>query len=135
MNDKIIYLEPAGCIEKHGTKCYNYIIRRIRDNAELGTCNLRPGKNRFTYYAGNIGYMIEEQYRGHKYSLRALILLVRRAKLVMGESAVIVCCAPENKASRRICELAGAKYLGELEIPENCEFFAYGRMTVCRYKL
>ena len=37
------------------------------NGAQIGGCNLRLGHSEALYYAGNIGYQIDEPYRGHHY--------------------------------------------------------------------
>ncbi|MCL2776030.1 MAG: GNAT family N-acetyltransferase [Oscillospiraceae bacterium] len=69
--------------------------------------------NRHIKYGGNIGYDIDEPYRGSKYSLKACKLLLILAKQHDMKS-VYITCDPENRASRRVCELLGAEYTGRV---------------------
>ncbi len=120
--------DPAVC-EKRGALRYSYVIRV--DGIEVGECNLRPN-DPLTPYGGNVGYRIDPEHRGHRYSLAALELLKNEAR-GLGLERIVVCCDPENAASRRIAELGGGELDAIAEIPTDCELYAYGRRRTCRY--
>ena len=42
-----------------------------RTGTQVGCCNLRLGHSGALYYAGNIGYRIDEPYRGRHYAGKA----------------------------------------------------------------
>jgi predicted acetyltransferase len=44
-------------------------------------------------------------------------------------------CDPENLASRRSCELAGARFLEIVDVPESCVIYRSGHPKKCRYRL
>ncbi len=126
-----VKLTDKTVTEKRGGLCVSYIIR-VGD-VEVGECNLRVG-DPLEPYGGNVGYRIEKSFRGHHYSLSALELLKAEAR-ALELDRLIICCPPENLASRRIAELSGAEFLGIVDIPQSCELFAYGKRLACRYKL
>ena len=108
----------------------------LQDGTKIGYCDLRVGHNDRLYIGGNIGYGIDEAYRGHHYALKACELLFTLArKHHMGY--VIITCDPENMASRRTCELAGGKYLETAAIPEWHNMYEEGmrRVRVYRFDL
>ena len=50
------------------------------DNIAVGKISFRIGHNYHSYYNGNIGYEVDEEYRGHHYSLIACQLVVKAAQ-------------------------------------------------------
>lgn len=92
----------------------------ILDHAgtRIGGCNLRLGHSEALYYAGNIGYQIDEPYRGRHYAGKACKLLFELARR-HGMEYVIIVCAPSNQPSRKTCERLGGELLEIVELPEN----------------
>lgn len=86
----------------------------------LGACDLRLGHNRNLYYAGNIGYGVDEPYRGHRYAEKASRLLFRRAK-TRGMDRLIITCNPDNLPSRTTCQRLGGRLVEIARLPEDNE--------------
>lgn len=86
--------------------------------ARAGCCNLRLGHSEALYSVGNIGYEIDEPYRGHHYAVKACKLLFTLARR-QGMEYVIIVCAPSNQPSRKTCEWLGGELLEIVELPEN----------------
>ncbi len=105
----------------------------LPDGTRIGECDLRIGHNSRLYIGGNIGYEIEEAYRGHRYAAKACELLFRQARK-HGLEYVIITCDPSNRASARTCELAGGWYLETAEIPEDHDMFERGFRQVMVYR-
>ena len=118
--------------EKRWLPAYYFDICR-RDGTKAGHCDLRIGHNEKTYIGGNIGYAVDEPYRGHHYAARACRLLFRLANR-HGMDYVIITCDPANRASARTCELAGGRYLETAQIPEDNEMYAEGKRQVMVYR-
>ena len=108
----------------------------LPDGTKAGHCDLRIGHNDKTYIGGNIGYSVDEPFRGHHYAARACALLFRQARKHQMEHLIIT-CDPDNRASARTCELAGGTYLETTPIPEDNEMYAEGkrRVMVWRFDL
>lgn len=85
---------------------------------KIGHCDLRVGHNENTYVGGNIGYTIYEPYRGHRYAVCAVRLLLNLARRHDMQYIIIV-CGLDNLASARTCELAGGKFVGIIPVPES----------------
>jgi predicted acetyltransferase len=103
---------------------------------ELGTINLRIASNaHIERYAGHVGYGVHPAHRGHHYAARSLALLVplaRKHKL----DPLWITCDPENKASRRSLEIAGAEFVEIVEVPKDCGIRRFGgKLHKCRYRL
>lgn len=103
---------------------------------ELGTINLRIGSTEhLERYAGHIGYGVHAAHRGHHYAARSVVLLLplaRRHEL----DPLWITCDPENMASRRSLEIAGAEFVEIVDVPEDCGIRKYGgKLRKCRYRL
>ena len=100
---------------------------------KIGECDLRVGHNENTYYGGNIGYSINEEYRGHHYAGKACLLLFELAKR-HNMDYLIISCDPDNFASRKTCEYAGGKLSEIAELPEGNDMRSNGETEKCIYK-
>ena len=107
----------------------------LPDGRKVGTCDLRIGHNEKIYIGGNVGYRVEEPFRGHHYAAKACALLFRLAKK-HGLDHLFITCVPENAASARTCELAGGEYVETADVPVWSEMYAEGkrRVMVFRFK-
>ena len=118
--------------EKQRVPAYHFEIC-LPDGMKIGACNLRIGHNERTYLGGNIGYEIDEPYRGHHYAAKTCELLFRQArKHDLGY--VYITCVPENEASARTCELAGGTYIETADIPEDNDMYEQGKRQVKVYR-
>ncbi len=104
------YHEQTGYVP-----AYVFAIERVSDGACIGACDLRLGYVRNTYYGGNIGYRIDEAYRGRHGAQRAVRLLfdvARRHEMPY----VTISCRESNAASAKtLAALGGA--LIETRVP------------------
>ena len=87
-----------------------------RTGQKLGNCDLRVGHTEGLYYGGNIGYAVDEPYRGRHYAAKACKLLFELARR-HGMDYLIITCHPTNLPSRRTCEILGGKLLEIAELP------------------
>jgi len=46
-----------------------------------------------------------------------------------------ITCNPDNAASRRTCELAGAVLVEIVDLPEDIDMYQEGERQKCRYRL
>ena len=118
--------------EKRWLPAYYFDIC-LPDGTKIGYCDLRIGHNDKTYIGGNIGYGIEEPYRGHRYAAKACSLLFHQARKHKLDYLTIS-CVPTNTASSRTCEIAGGVYLETADIPEDNETYAEGKRQVMIYR-
>lgn len=100
---------------------------------KMGTCDLRIGHNENLYYGGNIGYEIDEAYRGHHYAGKACLLLFELARKHDLEY-VIITCNPDNHASRKTCEYIGCELLEVAELPEGNDMREEGETEKCIFR-
>lgn len=118
--------------ERGWVPAYYFAIRN-KDGVKIGECDLRVGHNENTYYGGNIGYSINEEYRGHHYAGKACLLLFELAKR-HNMDYLIISCDPDNVASRKTCEYAGGKLSEIAELPEGNDMRSNGETEKCIYK-
>lgn len=119
----------------HRVPTYHFRMVHRDSLEELGGINLRVGSDpHIERYAGHVGYSVQPVHRGHRYASRSLRLLIPLAgKLHL--NPLWVTCDPENIASRRTCELAGAKFVEIVNVPEHCIIHRKGHIRKCRYRL
>ena len=118
-------------------KVPTYFFRMISSpsGAEVGNINLRVGStSHIELYAGHVGYGVHQAFRGRRYATRSVGLLVPLARRV-GLDPLWVTCDPDNIASRRSLELAGAEFVEIIDVPEDCGIFQNGHPRKCRYRL
>ena len=134
-NDEIqLVLEKTvdGDEEKGWVPAYHFAICNL-EGTKMGTCDLRIGHNEKLYFGGNIGYRVEEPYRGHHYAGKACLLLFELAKKhEMGY--LIITCNPDNDPSRKTCEYAGGELLEIVELPEDNDMRERGMTEKCIYR-
>jgi len=127
-------LEKAapGDPQKGWVLAYHFAICDLEGN-KMGSCDLRLGHNDLLYYGGNIGYRVEEPYRGHHYAAKACRLLFELAKQhALGY--VIITCNPENIASRKTCEYLSGTLLEIAELPPDSDMREKGETHKCIFR-
>lgn len=123
-------IQPA-----HKVPAYHFRMVRSATMEELGTIRLRVGSTRhLEMYAGHIGYAVHPPHRGHRYAYRSVRLLIPLARR-LGLDPLWITCEPNNIASRRTLEIAGAQFVEIVEVPEDCIIYRTGHPQNCRYRL
>jgi tagatose 1,6-diphosphate aldolase len=114
---------------------YHFSMVHTDSTAVMGSINLRIGNtDRLVLYRGQVGYSVKPEFRGHRLaarSVRLLLPLAARHQL----NPLWITCDPDNLASRRTCELAGAELVEIVEVPPDEEMYQRGIRQKCRYKL
>ena len=134
-NDEIqLLLEKTvnGDEEKGWVPAYLFAICDLQ-GVKMGSIDLRIGHNDKLYYGGNIGYRVEEPYRGHHYAGKACLLLFELAKKHNLEYLIIT-YDPDNYPSRKTCEYAGGELLEIVELPEDNDMRERGMTEKCIYR-
>lgn len=103
-----------------GLPFYFYDI--LAGGQNVGKISLRIGANFHTYYNGNIGYEVDEPYRGQGYARAACRLLLPLARY-HGMTSLYLTCAESNIASYRTIEGLGAELVEICEVPRG--YFAW----------
>jgi tagatose 1,6-diphosphate aldolase len=119
----------------HKAPAYWFQMVHATTGVELGEINLRVGSTRhIELFAGHVGYGVHPEHRGHRYACRSVRLLMPFAGLV-GIDPVWITCDPDNLASRRTLELAGAEFVEVVNVPSDCAIYQRGHKEKCRYRL
>jgi len=120
----------------HKAPTYFFRMMSVSREEEMGTINLRIGSTvHLERYAGHIGYGVHPPHRGRHYAARSVNLLLPLAYR-HGISPVWITCDPENGASRRSLEIAGAEFVEIVDVPEDCGIRKYGgKLRKSRYRL
>jgi predicted acetyltransferase len=114
---------------------YIFQMVRVADRAKMGSISLRIGDTHFlTMYAGQIGYGVEPAFRGHRYAARSVRLLLPLARR-HGLNPLWITCNPDNWASRKSCEIAGAQLIEVVDLPADCDMYRAGERRKCRYRI
>ena len=136
LRDEVIFLRLEDTREARPEKgwvpAYHFSICRA-DGTKVGSCSLRVGFNEKTYIGGNIGYEVEEPFRGHHYAehaSRLLFILARKH----GMDYVMITCDPGNGPSIRTCERLGGLYVETALIPKDHEMYSQGKREVRIYR-
>jgi predicted acetyltransferase len=119
----------------HRVPTYQFHMVHVESRDVVGNIRFSIGSTRhLELYAGHIGYGVLPDHRGHHYAARAVKLLVPLASTV-GIDPLWITCDPENLASRRTLELAGAELIEIVDVPADCSIFHKGHPRKCRYRL
>jgi tagatose 1,6-diphosphate aldolase len=119
----------------HQVPTYHFTMVHANTGEEMGRINLRTETNRMIeLYAGHIGYRVHRSHRGHRYAARSVSLLLPLARRLAIDPLWIT-CDPENLASRRSCELAGAELVEIVDLPPDYGGYELGQRQKCRYRL
>ncbi|MDD5454155.1 MAG: GNAT family N-acetyltransferase [Candidatus Ratteibacteria bacterium] len=114
---------------------YRFEMKHTATGSIMGSIRLRIGNTEFIQkYAGNIGYDVKLEFRGNKYAARSCNLILPLAKK-HNINPVWITCNPDNIASRRTCEIIGAKYVETIPLPEDTDMYKKGDRFRCRYRI
>ena len=119
----------------HAVPTYYFHLQSGASRAVMGRINLRAASTpHIEQYGGHIGYDVEPEHRGHHYAARAVRLLIPLARR-LGLDPLWITCDPENTASRRTLEIAGAELIEIVDVPADCAIHKSGHPRKCRYRL
>ena len=79
---------------------------------------------------GQVGYHINEKYRGHHYALKACRMLFECAKEV-GMKELLITCNPDNIPSRKTLEALGGTLEEIVKVPEDHFCYQQGDRSKC----
>lgn len=110
---------------------YHFVIRDARGR-EAGHINLRIGRTpHVTFVAGHVGYEILEKHRGHRYAEKACRALGPWAATLRMD--LIITTDPDNHASVRTIGNLGARFIDEVDVPQDDPHFLRGSFRKRRY--
>jgi predicted acetyltransferase len=121
--------------DKGYVPAYKFEMRRDGGTETVGDIYLRAGDTfELRMYGGHLAYGVRPGFRGHHYAARACRLLLPLARS-HGMKELWITCNPDNLASRRTCELAGAVLVETVDLPEDIDMYQEGERQKCRYRL
>jgi predicted acetyltransferase len=131
-----VYLEYLDTDVHPTSRVLSRYYRMLSSTGEyVGDINLRLDSSQaIIRYAGHIGYEVFAEHRGHRYAAKAVRLMIPIAR-EHGIDPLWITCDPENVASRRTLELAGAEYIETVSILYNNAIFLAGQSRKRRYRL
>ena len=136
LENESVRLELIGTYDGNDKELPFYwwnIISKSR-KVNVGKISFRIGNNYHSYYNGNIGYEVDEEYRGNQYALQACRIMPDVAKYY-GMDNIYLTCAFDNVASYKTIEKLGAKLLEEVQPPEDYVFYYEGMPKQRIYEL
>jgi tagatose 1,6-diphosphate aldolase len=134
-SDLVLGLKEYAVHPVHKVPAYYFLMVHAHSRERLGSINLRVASTpHVELYAGHIGYGVHSEHRGHRYAARSLTLLVPMARR-LGLDPMWITCDPDNAASRRTLEIAGAQFVEVVEVPTNCIIYRNGHPAKCRFRL
>jgi tagatose 1,6-diphosphate aldolase len=114
---------------------YVFHIMIAGTERRAGEVQLRIGDTEhLRLYGGQIAYGVRPEYRGQHFAARAVRLLLPLARR-HGFTELWITCNPDNIASRRTCELAGAEFVEIVDLPPHVDMYQEGERQKCRYRL
>jgi RimJ/RimL family protein N-acetyltransferase len=111
-----------------------YMFAVCREGEKVGEISLRIGYTDGLYYGGQIGYGIDEAYRGNGYAARACRLLAYVAK-AHGMTKLLITNDARNGASKRVCEKLGCRHVRYGRVPEWHDLYREGQRYGNIYEL
>ena len=112
----------------------HYLIQKTSTNEPVGQIDLRLGYTLdLVRYGGNIGYSIQQAFRGHHYAAKACLLLKPVAQQY-GMDVLWITCNPDNLPSRKTCEYIGATLVEIVDLPEYSDMYQEDERQKCRYR-
>ena len=135
-NEIFLELAVANKNEKGLIVAYAFSIHLVANGKMVGWCQLNDvGDNRNLSLRGNIGYGIDEQYRGNHYAGKACFLLFELARSHDMEYLYIT-CDPDNYASRKTCEYVSGILEIIVDVPaDNRLYLEEGSKQKCIYRV
>lgn len=119
--------------EKGYVPAYKYMITLHNTNDSIGNIDIRIGCNENTYFGGNIGYEIDEAYRGNGYASKAC-RIIKQVAISHGMDKIIITCNPNNLPSRRTCEKAGLELKEIADLPSYNDMYQGGERQECIFE-
>jgi predicted acetyltransferase len=118
---------PFTSYEQSNYPSFQYLIKRVKDNALVGALEIRPYLTRHLdeNFEGNVGYGVLASERGKGYASLALALAKKEFYRLTKQNSLVICCYKENEPSKRVILKNGGKLIEEVS----------GVLTAQKYKI
>jgi len=113
---------------------YYYAIYLNSIFSTIGKISIRIGHNEHAYINGNIGYEIDEPFRGNGYAKMAVMMTYPIARY-HGMTHLIISCDEDNDASKRVINKLGGVYLETIFPPKSYVFYYEGISKQSIYRM
>lgn len=131
----VLVEEYPGDPEINFVPAYKFEMRLAGTSQMIGNIELRVGNtNHIVMYGGHLAYAVNPAHRGHRYAARSCKLLLALA-LSHNLETLWITCNPDNIASAKTCELAGAALVEVVDLPKDNDMYQKGERQKCRYKI
>lgn len=104
---------------------YYYDIYLKSILSPIGKISIRIGHNEHSYFNGNVGYEIDESFRGNGYAKLAVMMTYEIAKF-HGMTHLIVSCDEDNYSSKSVINKLGGIHIETIAPPKNYVFYYDG---------
>lgn len=131
--DLLIVEKTPENIKKGFVPAYKYKICLHNSTERIGDIDIRIGKNQNIYFGGNIGYSIDENFRGKSYASKACNI-IKQVAIAHGMDRLIITCNPDNWPSRRTCEKIGSSLKEIVDLPEDNDMYLEGEKQKCIFE-
>jgi len=102
-----------------------YDIYLLNTTTQIGKISIRIGHNYHSYFNGNVGYEINEEFRGNHYALESVKLIINVAKYHHMKH-LILSCEEDNVASYKSIEKLDAQLIEVVTPPKEYIFHYEG---------
>ncbi len=108
----------------------------LAEQYRAGTLSLRVGDDeRLVRFAGQVGFGVDEQFRGRRLAGRAVRLLLPLAAS-HGLNPLWLSCNPDNAASMGVMRWLDVKYVETVDLPPDYDrYYSRGERQKRRYRL
>lgn len=113
---------------------YYYDIYLNSISSPIGKISIRIGYNEHSYFNGNVGYEIDEPFRGNGYAKIAVLMTYSVARF-HGMSQLIISCDEDNDSSKRVIDKLGGIHIETCTPPKNYVFYYDGIPKHSIYKI
>jgi len=111
--------------EKGFSPFYRFVMLNEASGEEMGFLSLRVGyTHNDVNYRGNIGFTVNENFRGRNYAARSCKLIIPVIKYHSLKHLWLT-CNEDNIASRKAIEKTGAVFVEKVNIPEDYGYAWY----------
>lgn len=104
---------------------YYYDVYLNSTSSPIGKISIRIGHNEHSYFNGNVGYEIDEPFRGNGYAKIAVMMTYSVARF-HGMTHLIISCGEDNHSSKRVINKLGGIHIETIAPPKNYVFYYDG---------
>ena len=104
---------------------YYYEVYLNSISSAIGKISIRIGHNEHSYFNGNVGYEIDEAFRGNGYAKIAVMMTYSVARF-HGMTHLIFSCDEDNYSSKRVINKLGGIHIETILPPKNYVFYYEG---------